>query len=72
MPKFLIAGTLALLSASLLVSGAEAGASASAASKPTAASQVATAQQARANRQAQGFGITEFSSSSARTSSQKH
>ena len=71
MSKFIVAGTLAILSASLLVTGAEAGSSASAPSKNTHA-QVASAQQAHVGRQAQGFGITEFSSSSARTSSHKH
>jgi hypothetical protein len=70
-----IAGALAILSGSLLVSDrAEAGASASAPSKYNHANQVAAAQQAnrQANRQAHrnDFGITEYSSSSARKSSQ--
>ena len=64
------AGTLAILSGALLVSDrAEAGASASAPSKYK--NQVA-AQQAQTNRQTRStdFGITEYSSSSARKSSQ--
>ena len=67
-----IAGTLAILSGALLVSDrAEAGASASAPSKYNHANQVA-AQQAQTNRQTRStdFGITEYSSSSARKSSQ--
>jgi len=71
MSKFLVVGTLAVLGASLLATGAEAGSSASAPSKQINA-KVVTAQQVRTNRQAQNFGITEFSSSSARTSSQRH
>jgi hypothetical protein len=60
-----IAGTLAVLFAVVSLAGrAEAGASASAASKNTHASQLA-AQQATRN----GFAITEYSSSSARTRS---
>ena len=65
-----IAGALAILSGPVLVSDrAEAGASASAPSKYNHANQVAAAQ---ANRQAHrnDFGITEYSSSSARKSSQ--
>jgi hypothetical protein len=65
-----IAGALALLSGSLLVSGrAEAGASASAPSKYS--NQVASVHQARIARQSH-VAITEYSSSSARNPSQKH
>ena len=63
-----IAGVLTLLSGALLVSDrAEAGASASAPSKNARASQLAS-QQAQGNRAAgrNDFGITEYSSSSAR------
>ena len=68
-------GTLAILAAALLVSGrAEAGASASAPSKYTNTSQVAAVHQVRTNRQPRtsDFGITEYSSSSARTPSHGH
>src|SRR5271166_1965404 len=41
-------------------------------SSKTTNAKIATVQPVQTNRQAQGFGITEFSSSSARTSSQKH
>ena len=72
MTKYLvtIAGSLAILSGALLVSDrAEAGASASAASKNTRANQLAAAQQT--NRQHRNdFGITEYSSSSAKHASQ--
>jgi hypothetical protein len=64
-----IAGTLAILSGTLLVSDpAKAGASASAPSKYSNANQVAAQQN---NRQAHrnDFGITEYSSSSAKSSS---
>jgi len=61
-----IAGTLAVLFAVVSLAGrAEAGASASAASKNTRAGQTAVNQQATRN----GFAITEYSSSSARTRS---
>jgi hypothetical protein len=66
-----IAGALAILSGSLLVSDrAEAGASASAPSKYSHANQVAAAQQANRQAHRNDFGITEYSSSSARKSSQ--
>ena len=65
-----IAGTLAILSGALLVSDrAEAGASASAPSKYRV-NQVATAQQATRQAHRNDFGITEYSSSSAKSSSQ--
>jgi hypothetical protein len=66
-----IAGAIAILSGTVLLSGrAEAGASASAPSKYSHANQVASAQ---ANRQAHrnDFGITEYSSSSAKNGSQR-
>jgi hypothetical protein len=66
-----ITGALVLVSAAVLISDrAEAGASASAPSKYSHASQLAS-QQAQTNRQAgkHGFGITEYSSSSARNRS---
>jgi hypothetical protein len=69
-----IAGALAIVSATLLVCGqAEAGASASAASK-YATNQVAPASQVRTHRLARASDatITEFSSSSAKRSLQKH
>jgi hypothetical protein len=75
MYKATITGTLAILAASLLVSGrADAGASASAPSKYGHSSQVAAVHQAQTNRQAQrsDFAITEFSSSSARTHGAKY
>jgi hypothetical protein len=77
MCKFLatITGTLAILAATLLASDrAEAGASASAPSKYAHTSQVATVYQARTGRQARNpkFGITEYSSSSARNPSRGH
>jgi hypothetical protein len=68
-------GTLAILAAALLASGrAEAGASASAPSKYTNTSQVAAVRQVRTNRppRSSDFGITEYSSSSARTPSRGH
>jgi hypothetical protein len=65
-----IAGTLAVLSGTLLVSDpAAAGASASAPSKYNNASQVATAQQSNRQAHRNNFGITEYSSSSAKSSS---
>jgi hypothetical protein len=70
-----IAGILAILSGALLVSDrAEAGASASAPSKYGHANQVAAAHQAQTIRQARrtDFGITEYSSSSARNPSKQH
>jgi hypothetical protein len=69
-----VAGTLAILSLAVLISGrAEAGASASAPSKYAHASRVAS-QQAQLTRQVgrNDFGITEFSSSSAKHRSQQH
>jgi hypothetical protein len=66
-----ITGTLALLSAAVLISdSAQAGASASAPSKYSRATQLAS-QQGQINRQAgrNDFGITEYSSSSARNRS---
>jgi hypothetical protein len=68
-------GTLAILAAALPASGrAEAGASASAPSKYAHTSQVAAVHQVRTNRQPRSsdFGITEYSSSSARTPSHGH
>jgi hypothetical protein len=68
-----IVGALAILSGSLLPLGsAQAGASASAPSKYSRSSQVASADHAWSHRTAHQtrFGITEYSSSSART--QKH
>jgi hypothetical protein len=65
-----IAGALAILCGALLVSdSAQAGASASAPSKNQ---RVATQQQGQVNRSAGSFGITEYSSSSARTRSHHH
>lgn len=77
MCKFLatITGTLAILAAALLAPDrAAAGASASAPSKYAHTSQAAAVYQVRTNRQARksDFGITEYSSSSARSSSRKH
>ena len=67
-----IAGTLAILSGSLLISDrAEAGASASAPSKYSRANQLAAAQQTNRQAHRNDFGITEYSSSSAKSSS-KH
>jgi hypothetical protein len=66
-----ITGALVLVAAAVLISGrAEAGASASAPSKYSRANQLAS-QQAQTNRQAgrNDFGITEYSSSSARNRS---
>jgi hypothetical protein len=67
-----IAGTFAILCGALLVSDrAEAGASASAPSKYSRANQLASQQTVRqAGRN--DFGITEYSSSSARKRSQQH
>lgn len=66
-----IAGALVILSGALLVSDrAEAGASASAPSKNTHASQLAAAQQTNRQARSSDFGITEYSSSSAKKSSQ--
>ena len=70
-----VTGAIAILAATLLVSGrAEAGASASAPSKYGRTSQAAAVYQVRTERQARkpGFGITEYSSSSARTPSHGH
>jgi hypothetical protein len=63
-----IAGTLAILSGAVLVSDsdAQAGASASAPSKYNHANQVAAAQQANRQAHRNDFGITEYSSSSAK------
>jgi hypothetical protein len=67
-----IAAALTLLSGALLVSDrAEAGASASAPSKHSRLNQTTT-QQAQNHRQRNDFGITEYSSSSARNRSQQH
>ena len=66
-----IAGTLAILSGSLLISDrAEAGASASAPSKYRA-NQVAAAQQSNRQAHRNDFGITEYSSSSAKNAPQR-
>ena len=66
-----IAGALVILSGALLVSDrAEAGASASAPSKNTHASQLAAAQQTNRQARSSDFGITEYSSSSAKKSTQ--
>jgi hypothetical protein len=65
-----VTGALAILCGVLLVSDhAQAGASASAASKNQ---RVATQQQGQTNRTAGSFGITEYSSSSARPRSHQH
>jgi hypothetical protein len=75
MHKVTITGTLAILAAALLISGrAEAGASASAPSKYAHTTQVATVNQVPTKRQVRKpeFGITEYSSSSARTPSRGH
>jgi hypothetical protein len=67
-----IAGTLAILSGAVLVSDrAEAGASASAPSKYSHASQLAATQQANRQGHRNDFGITEYSSSSAKGSSHR-
>jgi hypothetical protein len=64
-----IAGALAILCGAMLASdSAQAGASASAPSKYTRANQT----QQQASRQSGSFGITEYSSSSARTRSHQH
>ena len=66
------AGTLAILCGALLASDrAEAGASASAPSKYSRANQLAAAQQTNRQAHRNDFGITEYSSSSAKSSS-KH
>ena len=72
-----ITGTFAILAATLLVSGAEAGGSASAASKYGHTSQVQVASTYMVSgsaRQVQkpDYGITEYSSSSARTHGAKY
>jgi hypothetical protein len=76
MYKATITGTLAIVAAALLASGgAEAGASASAASKYSHnTSQIAALYLVSGNRQAPraDYGITEFSSSSARTHGAKY
>jgi hypothetical protein len=67
-----IAGTLAILCGALLVSDrAEAGASASAPSKYSHANQFAAAQQTNRQAHRNDFGITEYSSSSAKKPSQR-
>jgi hypothetical protein len=67
-----IAGILAILSGAVLASDrAEAGASASAPSKYSRANQLAAAQQTNRQAHRNDFGITEYSSSSAKSSS-KH
>jgi hypothetical protein len=68
-----VAGTLAILSLAVLISGrAEAGASASAPSKYAHANRVAS-QQAQVRQAGRSdFGITEFSSSSAKRRPQQH
>jgi hypothetical protein len=72
MYKATITGTLAILAAALLVSGAEAGASASAASKYGHQNQVVAVHQANRHAQRSDFAITEYSSSSARTHAPKY
>jgi hypothetical protein len=70
-----IAVTFAMLAAALLASDrAVAGASASAPSKYGRTSQVVAVHQMRTNRQPRSsdFGITEYSSSSAKTASHRH
>jgi len=68
-----IAGTLAILSLTVLISGrAEAGASASAPSKYAHANRVASQQAQLRQAGRNDFGITEFSSSSAKHRSQQH
>jgi hypothetical protein len=67
-----IAGTLVLLSGTVLVSdSAQAGASASAPSKYNHASQVAAARQTNRQAHRNDFGITEYSSSSAKNAPQR-
>ena len=62
-----IAATLAMLCGAVLVSdSAQAGASASAPSKYNRANQIAAAQQANRQAHRNDFGITEYSSSSAK------
>jgi hypothetical protein len=75
MYKATLTGTIAILAAVLLSSGrAEAGASASAASKYANTNQIASMYLVSGNRQARraDYGITEFSSSSARTHASKY
>jgi hypothetical protein len=70
-----LTGAVAILGAALLATGsAEAGASASAPSKYGSKGHLASVYQVRTNRQARSsdFGITEYSSSSARTRSHGH
>ena len=63
-----IAATLAIFSGALLISdSAQAGASASAPSKYSRANQIAAAQQTNRQAHRNDFGITEYSSSSAKT-----
>jgi hypothetical protein len=65
-----IAATFAILSGTVLISDrAEAGASASAPSKYSHANQVAAAQQTNRQAHRNDFGITEYSSSSAKNAS---
>ena len=67
-----IAATLAIVSGAVLVSGsAQAGGSASAASKYNRANQIAAAQQANRQAHRNDFGITEYSSSSAKNAPQR-
>jgi hypothetical protein len=66
-----IAGTVAILSGAVLLSdSAQAGASASAPSKYNRANQIAAAQQANRQAHRNDFGITEYSSSSAKNAPQ--
>ena len=68
-----VAGTLAILSLAVLMPGrAEAGASASAPSKYAHANRVASEQAQLRQPGRNDFGITEFSSSSARHRTQQH
>jgi hypothetical protein len=72
MYRAIIAGTLAILAAALLLTGsARAGGATSAASKYGHTSKVAAVQTSRSTRRAD-FPITEFSSSSVRTPSYGH
>ena len=66
-----IAGTLAIISGALLVSdSAQAGSSASAPSKYNRANQLAAARQTSQQAHRNDFGITEYSSSSAKSAPQ--
>jgi preprotein translocase subunit SecG len=67
-----IAATLAILCGAVLLSdSAQAGASASAPSKYSRSSQVAAAQQTNRHAHRNDFGITEYSSSSAKNAPQR-